>query len=496
MPQPLKDSDETKLPHPELNPLLNPLLAENMGRWAEVYFTNPPEKREQAIAELLRELGDRSLPDTPAASPASGSEARASQPFQARADGDLLGESEADSWHESGASASGQTCGACGHKNSGLQRFCGMCGTSLSAPAQSSYSSPDAEPVATSSWSERGLSPAGVSEGASQEYSVEDAVRQIAGSNPSAGPFGPDRSRAASPVAERSSTENFFAPALPETQPDSERSFPGLNQERADEHDGEEQYGKEHYDEDRRERELTAPPERASAFESIPSFGVRSEGESESLPYRYRAYVGFVLVVVIGTLLYMMWRNKQNVSGAAVLQSQPSLSPSAPEPAPPRRGAAENSETKSDAPKGAVTQSLGGKNSAPAKVRPTAPARAEALSPKPNAARRPPPSVVPASTAPATPGGQSGSEELNRAEGYLQGKAGRSRDSQEAAKWLWRSVAKHNLTAALMLADLYVRGDGVAKSCDQARLLLDAAARKGSSAAAERLRNLSASGCQ
>jgi TPR repeat protein len=57
-------------------------------------------------------------------------------------------------------------------------------------------------------------------------------------------------------------------------------------------------------------------------------------------------------------------------------------------------------------------------------------------------------------------------------------------------------VAKHNLTAALMLADLYVRGDGVAKSCDQARLLLDAAARKGSSAAAERLRNLSASGCQ
>jgi len=50
LPQPLKDSDETKLPHPELNPLLNPLLAENMGRWAEVYFTNPPEKREQAIA--------------------------------------------------------------------------------------------------------------------------------------------------------------------------------------------------------------------------------------------------------------------------------------------------------------------------------------------------------------------------------------------------------------------------------------------------------------
>ncbi|MGA8340362.1 MAG: hypothetical protein WB781_00345, partial [Candidatus Sulfotelmatobacter sp.] len=41
---------------PELNPLLNPLLAQNMGRWAQVYFTSPPEKREQAVQELVREL--------------------------------------------------------------------------------------------------------------------------------------------------------------------------------------------------------------------------------------------------------------------------------------------------------------------------------------------------------------------------------------------------------------------------------------------------------
>jgi hypothetical protein len=40
-----------------------------------------------------------------------------------------------------------------------------------------------------------------------------------------------------------------------------------------------------------------------------------------------------------------------------------------------------------------------------------------------------------------------------------------------------------------------MRGDGVSKSCDQARLLLDAAARKGARAAAERLRNLPAFGC-
>ena len=27
-----------------------------MGRWAEVYFTSPPEKREEAVLDLLREL--------------------------------------------------------------------------------------------------------------------------------------------------------------------------------------------------------------------------------------------------------------------------------------------------------------------------------------------------------------------------------------------------------------------------------------------------------
>jgi hypothetical protein len=44
------------LPSPELNPLLNPVLGAHMGRWAEVYFTAPPEKREEAVLELLREL--------------------------------------------------------------------------------------------------------------------------------------------------------------------------------------------------------------------------------------------------------------------------------------------------------------------------------------------------------------------------------------------------------------------------------------------------------
>jgi TPR repeat protein len=86
----------------------------------------------------------------------------------------------------------------------------------------------------------------------------------------------------------------------------------------------------------------------------------------------------------------------------------------------------------------------------------------------------------------------SGAEELASAEKYLNGTP---RNSREAAPWLWKAVGKGNVAATISLSDLYLRGDGVTKSCDQARLLLDAAARKGGRAAGERLRNLQAFGC-
>ena len=56
VPHPTKQSEIDTVPEPELNPVLNPLLAAHMGRWAEVYFTTLPENREQAVSQLLREL--------------------------------------------------------------------------------------------------------------------------------------------------------------------------------------------------------------------------------------------------------------------------------------------------------------------------------------------------------------------------------------------------------------------------------------------------------
>ena len=78
----------------------------------------------------------------------------------------------------------------------------------------------------------------------------------------------------------------------------------------------------------------------------------------------------------------------------------------------------------------------------------------------------------------------------------MNGTSGMTRDSGEAAQWLWKAVSKQNVDAVLALSDLYSRGDGVPKNCDQARLLLDAAARKGSPAAAEQLRRLQGSNCE
>jgi len=69
LPRRKNESETNTLPDPEQNPLLNPLLAAHMGRWAEVYFTNPPEKRPEAIAELIREL-ESAVPTAEPAVPA------------------------------------------------------------------------------------------------------------------------------------------------------------------------------------------------------------------------------------------------------------------------------------------------------------------------------------------------------------------------------------------------------------------------------------------
>ncbi len=93
------------------------------------------------------------------------------------------------------------------------------------------------------------------------------------------------------------------------------------------------------------------------------------------------------------------------------------------------------------------------------------------------------------------PDQENGALDLRLAQRYLGGSMG-VRDPSEAAKFLWKAVSKQNTAAALLLSDLYLRGDGVPKSCDQARLLLVAAAKRRSPQAAQQLHNLESQGCQ
>jgi len=73
-------------------------------------------------------------------------------------------------------------------------------------------------------------------------------------------------------------------------------------------------------------------------------------------------------------------------------------------------------------------------------------------------------------------------------------KANDASDAVAAAAWLWRATAKGNPEAPLRLADMYVKGDGVPRSCEQALVLLNSAATKENAPARNRLAAMYSSG--
>jgi hypothetical protein len=217
----------------------------------------------------------------------------------------------------------------------------------------------------------------------------------------------------------------------------------------------------------------------------LPSFDVQSE-LAESVPYRYRRlYAGLFLAMLLGILVYMASRSAKTISGSA---STPSPAAGVTPPSPEAPAASPQPETVGSAsPEGTAPAS-----EVRSEKQPAATSRKSKRAGRSNAPRI----VTAAASSSAVTSDASGAQELAIAEEYLNGTQGTSRDRREAAQWLWKAVGKGNLAATTTLSDLYLRGDGVPKDCDQARLLLDAAARKGEKAAAERLRNLPAFGCE
>jgi type IV secretory pathway VirB10-like protein len=129
---------------------------------------------------------------------------------------------------------------------------------------------------------------------------------------------------------------------------------------------------------------------------------------------------------------------------------------------------------------------------------------AAAANPANPAAKPKNPSTTPSSPATNKAPAQKPASELESEPGeqeYLQAqellKSGdREGAFQEAVRLLWIAVEKGNSKAEVSLAELYRRGQGVTRNCDQTRILLTAAARKGNTDAQRRLDKFLREGCE
>lgn len=206
---------------------------------------------------------------------------------------------------------------------------------------------------------------------------------------------------------------------------------------------------------------------------------------SESPQRRGWKYLAGALVLVLAGFAYLQWAPRPR-TGVAPTAIAPQLS--APVASLPQdSSAAESNPAEAISPESKTAEAPNA-GTAAAHNYAAAPAGLQPASQKSRLLNAP-------SSQPPLAGEANGDSDLRLAQRYLGGSMG-VRDSSEAAKLLWKSVGKQNATAALLLSGLYLRGDGVPRSCDQARLLLMAAARRGAPLTTQQLRDLESQGCQ
>jgi hypothetical protein len=427
-----ENAQNRTLQDPELNPLLNPLLASHLGRWAEVYFTSPPEMRAQAVAGLVRELereagtGSTAVESkAPAAQRATANLQKRNYPLPAS----LLTQSDPPR-------SEFAACTNCGQENLRSQKFCGMCGSRLN---------PDVDPGKAAELAE-GNERMAEAESVSPEPGVESDWAN-----------------------EATAIEGNSRPYATE----------------ADEAIGADPHRHHQYEPGEEEEDWSYAS--SVGDEDLPHFA----REPESVPYRYRLYVGIVIAIVLVGLIYLA-RNgtdifssgQQSPASRNILPAQSSTPAEPVGTAPP---APVQKVEKDEAPPAQAVKPATKQERIPPKEIASARPLTRTGSASAGLARAPASNATTAPIAAAS----FGAEENAEAQKYLT-----QRNPAEAAQWLWKAVAKGNAGATVTLADLYLHGEGVPKNCDQGRLLLDIGAKKGAHGAAERLRNLQAFGCR
>jgi TPR repeat protein len=113
-------------------------------------------------------------------------------------------------------------------------------------------------------------------------------------------------------------------------------------------------------------------------------------------------------------------------------------------------------------------------------------ARTSSLSPTKQPAKAEPLGATPAAIVPA-----SAASKVHSSSGQVQHPKKVSTTPQQ----LWSTVQAGNMKAAVALADLYTRGEGVPLNCEQARILLLVASKKNNAEAPKKLRELDKGGC-
>jgi localization factor PodJL len=241
-------------------------------------------------------------------------------------------------------------------------------------------------------------------------------------------------------------------------------------------------------------------------------------------PHLSRAAAGSIIAIALAIILGALAYNFRQDIGSIFIQLGQSISgenrPAAPAPSqeskPDTTQSAETNQTTSQpAPSQSVTSQpqnapaeSGNAAKSPANsANKNAAAGAETLGPSgmKAGAGAPPVVKVPGNSAPSvsadptaktsvTADSGIGQEEFAAAQDVLRS-GNRQRDLSRAVELLWASVKKGYVPAEVTLADLYRRGDGVEKNCDQARVLLVAASKKGSFEARQILEQIAERGC-
>lgn len=408
-----RDPSQQKLPNARVNPLLNPLLAKHLGRWAHIYYTASVDKREAAVEKLVLELeaeearlrGANPVSQNPSAVPLAPPEPAPSPARNARP---MLVSSEgpkpaSEAWPGVATSTARVV------KNE-------LPGAGLPSADTRSTDLPDELPF-------------GTTEAAPIPASWQELVRRSVDNSwpltqPSSGPQSERLPAEASSATEPETVPSYVPEIDSRSSVEDYRSFDDLLAKSA-----------------------AAEPEFV-ALQRAPAHGLRM------------ALVGAAALVILGGAFWVMrGRPSRPAAITPTAAAKPSSTPQPPAAAP--------------------------SSSVPAAHAPLPPAPAPqppaAVAPIVNAASQSggssvPSSQIPPAADPAAPP----DPELAAGIRALQGK-GVPRDSAEAARHFWQSVKNQNSSALVLLAGLYAQGDGVAKDCDQAKILFGAASRQAKS---------------